>query len=226
MRALCPLCGTRKAKRACPGISREICPVCCGTKRLTEIACPADCPYLTSARVHPAAVVQRQHERDMQFLLPRIGDLTETQYRLFLYVQALVLRHAKNAMPAPQDADVADAAASVAATLETARKGIIYEHRAASLAAQRLATEVGRAVADLAHRAGSEASRLERDAAAALRRLERVAREAAVEVPEDVAPETTWISLASRLMSGGPASDSAEKSAETAPADGPRIIVP
>src|SRR5437762_3565531 len=152
MRALCPLCGTRKAKRACPVINRDICPVCCGTKRLTEIACPPDCPYLTSARVHPAAVVQRQHERDMQFLLPRIGDLTETQYRLFLYVQALVLTYAKSAIPAPHDVDVAEAAATVAATLETARKGIIYEHQAASLPAQRLATEIGRAVADLAKR--------------------------------------------------------------------------
>ena len=51
----CPLCGARKARRACPGVGRDICAVCCGTKRLVEIRCPATCGYLQSARVHPAA---------------------------------------------------------------------------------------------------------------------------------------------------------------------------
>ena len=119
----------------------------------------------------------------MGFVLPRISDLTEMQYRLFLYLQALVLQHAKAAIPSPHDADVADAAATVAATLETAGKGIIYEHQAQSLPAQRLASEIGRSVAELAQRAGAQASRVERDAAIALRRLERVAREAAPTCP-------------------------------------------
>ena len=35
----------------------------------------------------------------MGFLLPRISDLTETQYRLLLYFQALVLQHAKATIP-------------------------------------------------------------------------------------------------------------------------------
>jgi hypothetical protein len=223
MKAVCPLCSTRKAKRACPGVNREICAVCCGTKRLTEIACPPDCPYLATAREHPPAVVQRQHERDMQFLLPRIGDLTETQYRVFLFVQAVALQHVKGAMPPPIDADVADAAASVAATLETARKGIIYEHHASSLPAQRLAGEIGRAVTDLAQRAGSDASRMERDAAAALRRLERVAREAAGEVPDDT-PSASWLALATRLM-GGASTGAAPEPKESAKEE-PRIILP
>lgn len=226
MKSVCPLCSVRKAKRACPGVNREICAVCCGTKRLTEIACPPDCPYLATARVHPAAVVQRKHERDLQFLLPRIGDLTETQYRLFLFVQALVLQHAKGVVPAPHDVDVADAAATVAATLETARKGIIYEHRAASLPAQRLATEIGRAIADLTQRAGSDAGRIERDAAAALRRLERAAREAAAEVPDEASPATTWMALAARLMSGAGTAGASPERKEDAPAEQPRIILP
>ena len=99
MKTTCPLCSTRKAKRACPGVHREICAVCCGTKRLTEIACPPDCPYLATARVHPPAVVMRQQDRDMGFVLPRISDLTEMQYRLFLYLQALVLQHAQGNHP-------------------------------------------------------------------------------------------------------------------------------
>src|SRR2546423_8134229 len=125
MKSVCPLCGVRRAKRACPGVSRDICAVCCGTKRLTEIACPSDCPYLSTARAHPAAAVQRQQERDMAFVLPRISDLSETQYRLFLFVQATVLQHAASAGPALLDSDVAEATPTVAATLETPRSGII-----------------------------------------------------------------------------------------------------
>ena len=47
---LCPLCGKRNARRACPALGHLICAVCCGTKRLTEIACPSDCGYLATAR--------------------------------------------------------------------------------------------------------------------------------------------------------------------------------
>jgi hypothetical protein len=223
MKSVCPLCGARRAKRACPGVKRDICPVCCGTKRLTEIACPADCAYLSSARAHPAAVVQRQQERDMAFVLPRIADLAEPQYKLFLFLQAIVLRHAESALPAVLDADVADAAATVAATIETARSGIIYEHQARSIPAQRLASEIREAVGNLASRAGSEASRLERDAAVALRRIERLAREAAVESPDPDHPTRSWLGLADRMMGPQTAADSAEQQAAK---DEPRIILP
>ena len=200
MNSSCPLCSARKPKRACPALGQDICPVCCGTKRLTEIACPADCGYLSASRAHPAAVVLRQHERDMAFLLPRIGDLSEAQYRLFLFAAAIALQHARQATPAPLDADVADAAASVAATLETARKGIIYEHQAASMPAQRLSAEISRALGEAAGRAGADAARLERDAATALRRLEDAARAARTDVPDETRPESSWLALSDRLM--------------------------
>src|SRR5262249_19045166 len=107
-KSVCPLCGSRRARRACPALGREICPVCCPTKRPVDIACPSACGFLSSSRAHPAAVAQRQQERDMRFLLPRIGDRTETQYRLFMLTQALIVQHAKSAAPAPIDSDVAD----------------------------------------------------------------------------------------------------------------------
>jgi hypothetical protein len=191
-------------------VSRDICAVCCGTKRLTEIACPSDCRYLSSARAHPAAVVQRQQERDMAFVLPRISDLSQAQYRLFLFVQAIVLQYASNAVPALLDADVAEAVATVAATIETARSGIIYEHQAASIPAQRLASAVGQAVMDIARRAGADASRVERDAAVALRRIERLAREAAVESPDGERPAASWLALAERMMGPAGAADAPE----------------
>ena len=110
-------------------MGRTICAVCCGTKRQTEIDCPLDCSYLSSARAHPAAVVQRRRERDYAFVLPLVRELSEKQYRLLLAFQAVILKHAASAVPSPIDADVGDAAGTLASTLETARKGIIYELR-------------------------------------------------------------------------------------------------
>jgi hypothetical protein len=220
MNALCPICATRKAKRACPGIGRDICPVCCGTKRLVEIACPPDCPYLASARAHPAAVVQRQLDRDMRFLLPRISDLSEPQYRLFLFLQGVVLQYAREADPTPLDIDVAEATATVAATLETAGKGIIYEHQAATIPAQRLAAEIRKVLAEVAQRNGAEAARLERDAAKSLRRIEGAARAAQAEVPDAIYPDMSWLAMSTRLMSSAAAAEPVKPEA-----DKPRIVL-
>ena len=145
----CPVCRERKPRRSCPALGTTICTVCCATKRQVEIACPSDCIYLASARSHPPAVVQRRQERDMSFVLPIVSELTETQYRLLLLFQSAIVSHAPAAVPALRDEDVAEAAAAAAATLETARKGIIYEHQAVSVPAQRLTSELGKVVADL-----------------------------------------------------------------------------
>jgi hypothetical protein len=119
-----------------------------------------------------------------------------------MLAQALILQHVKGVSPAPNDTDVADGVASVAATLETAAKGIIYEHRAVAIPAQRIADLVSAAIRDLVTRAGSDGARLERDAAKALRALERTAREAQKELPDATRPETSWLTVAARIFSG------------------------
>ena len=93
----CPVCNSRKARRACPALGQTICPVCCATKRLVEINCPSDCPHLTAAREHPAAVVKRQQERDVAVLMPTIRELTERQYQLFFLFQTAIARHTRSA---------------------------------------------------------------------------------------------------------------------------------
>jgi hypothetical protein len=195
----CPLCGSRKAKRACPALGRSICTVCCGTKRLAEIRCPDDCSYLSSSRTHPAAVVQRRQEKDLRFLLPLIADLAEPQYRLMLFLQSVVLKHSAAAVPSLLDEDVAAAANAVAATLETAGKGIIYQHQATSLPAQHLVTSIEAALRELTANAGSHAAALERDAAVALRRIGTAAEQAAKALPDDERP--VFLRLLGRMMS-------------------------
>src|SRR5688572_3925367 len=172
---LCPLCRTRKARRACPALGQTICAVCCGTKRLTEIACPSDCVYLASAREHPAAVVRRQQERDVAALLPTIQHLSERQYQLFFLFQTVIARHKPEGFERFVDEDVAEAASAMAATLETAARGVIYEHGTQSLVAQRLATEMKALLAELREQG---AKVYDGETAIVLRAIEQGAREA------------------------------------------------
>ena len=222
LHAICPLCGVRKARRDCPALGQRICAVCCATKRLKEINCPDTCVYLASARSHPAAVVQRRQERDLGFLLPLISDLTEPQASLVLLFRSALLNHAAQAIPAVLDVDVAEAAAAVAATLETARKGVIYQHEPTSIPAQRLATVFREAVAALNAEAGSRIARLETDVASALRAIERGARAAQDALAGDEPP--IFIGVLKRLVGPGPKSGKSLSDDETP--DGGPLIVP
>jgi hypothetical protein len=217
----CPACRDRKPKRSCPALRATICTVCCATKRQVEINCPPDCVYLSSARAHPPAVVQRRQERDVSFILPIVSELTDTQYRLLLLFQSATVTHADNALPKLRDEDVAEAAAAAASTLETARKGIIYEHQAVSVPAQRLTSELGRVVADLSAQAGSQQARLERDAGVALRRLEQGARTAAKALEGDESP--VYLNLLTRMRK---ATGDSPQSGSPAPSGGGLIIAP
>lgn len=170
----CPLCRTRAPRRFCPAKGARICPVCCGTKRLTEIACPDDCPFLAASRHHPPAIVRRQHERDAVWMALMVEGLDERQQQLCWLLLQPVLRFS-DALLSPVDADIAEAASALAATFETAGKGVIYEHRAGSLVGQRLAADIRQVLGE----AGLDSSRaMERDAATVLRRIEAAARAA------------------------------------------------
>jgi hypothetical protein len=110
----------------------------------------------------------------------------------------------------------------VAATLETAGKGIIYEHRAVAIPAQRISDLISAAIQDLVTRAGSDGARLERDAAKALRALERTAREARKELPDGTRPDTSWLALASRIFSGAQSPLKSDAAPEPA---APKLVV-
>jgi hypothetical protein len=191
---LCPLCRQRRAKRSCPALHQQICAVCCGTKRLVEIRCPTDCGYLKSAHSHPPAPVQRQRERDLSVLVPTLSGLTERQAELFFVLGTFLSSYRPDGFQRLVDLDVADGAAALAATYETSIKGVIYEHRASSLPAQRLAADLRVFLTDIGQRAGSA---FERDAAAALRRLEKGAREAS---GSSGAADRTYLDRLGRLM--------------------------
>ena len=189
----CPVCGTRKARRSCPALSKSICPVCCGTKRLKEIACPPDCGYLARAAAHPPAAERRQRQRDFEFAMPMVNKLSEPGYRLILELQDLVRRYSPTALPPLVDSDVAEAARALASTLETAAKGIIFEHQAQSLPAQRLLGEWRARLTELSR---TPSSAFDRETATALRRIEEACGRAAAQL--DGGP-TAYLAFLQRL---------------------------
>jgi hypothetical protein len=148
-------------------------------------------------------VVRRQQERDVAILLPTIRHLTERQYQLFFLLHSAIARHAPDGLARLLDVDVADAAAAVAATLETASRGVIYEHAAASLPAQKLARELTAMLEEI-RKQGARV--FDHEAAVTLRAIETGARETArIEDPASAgrrtaSADTAYLVLMRRVL--------------------------
>jgi hypothetical protein len=214
----CPLCQKRKEKRNCPALGRMICAVCCGTKRLVEINCPADCPHLAASREHPAAVVRRQQEEDVASLMPSMAGLTERQHQLFFLFQSVIARSKPDGLARLTDEDVAEAASACAATIETAAKGVLYEHSPAALPAQKLAGEFRTLLAQVREHG---ATVYDREAAIALRAIERGAR--GLTRPGE---PTAYLTLMGRLLQVSKAGEEAAGVENQAGARSGSIIIP
>ncbi|MBM4360860.1 MAG: hypothetical protein FJ096_22380 [Deltaproteobacteria bacterium] len=195
---LCPECGKRPTKRACPALRRDICSVCCATKRLVEIACPEDCRYLESAQRHPAAAVKRQLDADVTVLMSAVGRLSEQQLQVFFLFQSLVLAHQPEGLATLQDADVALAAGALAGSLESSSKGVIFEEATGSLVAEGLRRALKTAVDEVTKGGGSRA---EREVATVLRGIERGARHEGGRLGDG---PTSYLDLVARVFQKGP----------------------
>jgi hypothetical protein len=216
---VCVSCGKRKGKRACPALRGLICTTCCGTKRLKEIACPADCQYLASALAHPPAAVLRQRERDLPLLASLLEGLNAPQGDLLALLQGQVRSARAGAIPPLRDEDVRDAAAALASTLETAARGIHYEHQPAWIPAMRLMRGWQESLTEIERR-GRAASVRPSLVAPVLRKIEAAAREAAKTLALD--GDAVFLDFLDRVMRGGPA-EPAHEPVEEAPS---RLIVP
>ena len=194
----CPLCRQGHARRQCPALGRTICAVCCGSKRLVEINCLPDCGYLAAAQAHPPASVRRQQERDLGFVMAMRDGLSAAQSDLFLALLSFVAGLHADPLLNLQDDDVAEGAGALAATYETADRGLIYEHRPRSLVAQRFVTDAKTFLASLVADADAATTRrLERDAAVVLRHLESGARGARTVIDDGPA---TALGIVGRFM--------------------------
>lgn len=206
----CPLCGQRRARRSCPALGHAICAVCCATKRQAEIRCPAGCVHLATSRAHPSATARRRHETDLRQLMGSVGRLSEGQLQLFFLVQSYFLRPAPEGQPQTVDAEVADAASALAGTFETASRGLIFEHPAATPAGRRMVAELLPVLQDLGKGGGT---RFDREVAEVLRAIERGARP-----DEPAGGARDYLELVARVLG--------EQSATAPAAPAPRIVLP
>ncbi len=212
---VCPLCGTRRAKRGCPALDKQICAVCCGTKRLVQIRCPSDCAWLATAREHPPATVVRQRQQDVGILSRILRDLSERQSQLLFLITTFLATYQPTELHAPIDDDVVEAISSLAATFETASRGLIYDHRPASVLAERLATSLRPVLEEAGRGAGSS---FERDAAVVLRRLEEAVRDVRT---FDQTNRQAFLELLRRVMAPSPEDPSVDETPDRS-----RLIVP
>ena len=191
--------------------------MCCATKRLTEIQCPDTCRYLASSREHPPAAVVRQRENDLAQLVAVTQDYSDLQTAVFVLVNRTILAYEPAGFQALNDDDVAEAAAAMASTLETAVKGLIYEQRPASLPAARLVDALRPAI-DRAGEGGGTS--FERETAVVFRDIDRLARQLGS------ASDGSGGYLALMRRTIGPAAQSRGHAGHASEPEAPRLILP
>lgn len=135
------------------------------------------------------------------------GRLSEGQLQLFFLMHSYFLRPEPEGQPRIVDAEVADAAGALAATFETASRGLVFEHQPSTPAGRRMAGEL-RGILQQAGRGGG--SRFETEVADVLRAIERGSTQAG-EHPR------AYLDLVARILgdTAGPARP-----------DVPRIVLP
>ena len=125
---LCKICGKRRAKRFCPAVNGDICPICCGTEREVSLSCPLECEYLQEAhkREEPVAV----SEKELAYPDIRVTEefIREHEELLLFCIYSLV--QAALRTPGAIDADVMTALEALIQTHRTLESGLVYQTRA------------------------------------------------------------------------------------------------
>ena len=149
--------------------------------------------------------------------------LSRAQSELYWAVLTFVVGFRSDPLVKVVDEDIADGAASLAATYETAGRGVIFEHRPQSLIAQRFVTDLQAFLGQLADQSRTAAKHVERDAAVVLRRLEAGARNVRKTVDEG---PSTALDIISRVVTNAARQKASKGSAPAVEAPGPMIITP
>jgi hypothetical protein len=124
---LCKICGQRRAKRACPAVEGDICPLCCGTQREVSLSCPLSCTFLREAHKHEKTIPVAEtdvSDREVEFS----EDFFQQHEELMLFCMFSLLQAALRT-PGAVDADLLEALAAVIKTHRTAESGLLYESR-------------------------------------------------------------------------------------------------
>ena len=122
----CGLCVQRKAKRFCPARSEQICPQCCGEKRVLEIDCPETCVYLKAGRERDSPDYLR-HLRGMDAATQeKAGRVLQSHEDVIARLEYAIGRERLLSRDLT-DRDVVEAVDALLETYGTEEKGILYE---------------------------------------------------------------------------------------------------
>jgi hypothetical protein len=137
----CVLCSQRKAKRFCPAKNNQICPQCCGAKRVLEIDCPESCEHLKAGR-------ERESE-DYGKRLRIVHSAANEDVRKALIENQKVIAHLEYALAQERrrsrflaDKDVKQALELLLENYETENKGVLYEKISDNLEVESLRREM------------------------------------------------------------------------------------
>jgi hypothetical protein len=128
----CILCEQRKAKRYCPAKRTYICAICCGEKRGVEINCPLDCVYYIEGQKYQQDKITRQRimkEGAEPYI--RRAELYSKNPEIFAKIELTLVGLFRDDSKLKNE-EVAEALELVLKTLETEKKGILYEYRSES----------------------------------------------------------------------------------------------
>ncbi len=125
---LCKICGKRRAKRFCPAVHGEICPICCGTEREVSLSCPLECAYLQEAhrREKPIAI----SEKELAYPEIRVTEEFVREHEELLLFCIYSLVQAALRTSGTIDADVMTALEALIQTHRTLESGLVYQTRA------------------------------------------------------------------------------------------------
>ncbi len=154
----CAICESRRARRYCPALTREICTACCGSSRETTIDCPLACEHLQAAHIHeriPAPDPAKFPHPDVE-----ISERFSKDNAAILSFLSSALLNAALSTQGATDNDVREALDAMARTYRTLESGLIYETKPTNLIAaaiaQQLSAEIDRLRRSLRERAGME----------------------------------------------------------------------
>ena len=143
----CKICGIRKPRRFCPGVSGDICSLCCGTEREVTVNCPLDCEFLQEAHIHerPLPVTPE----DMPNADIRVTEeFLESRQQLLFIFSSILLQSALTTRGLV-DSDVREALAALTQTYRTLQSGLYYESKSTNPLAAAVQEKVQEKLADL-----------------------------------------------------------------------------
>ena len=140
----CQICNKRRARRHCPGVRGEICPVCCGTERENTIDCPIDCEHLIEARRHEQPVpLDDVPNREV-----RVSEEFLRENEPVLLWISMALAKSMEQQRAV-DSDAREALEALIKTYRTRESGLIYETRPQNPYAASILEALQKSVEDL-----------------------------------------------------------------------------